>query len=145
MLPGDRVAFGSFLRGLSREDLASRFGKPLDPASPVVERFLFGPGDETRDVVGAFEWGGELLGSANLCLSAAGVGEVALIVTEAARSRSVGRALVLQLVVAAGRRRFRQLEAYISPGNVVARRLAARCGFRLLGRDAGYLRFGLDV
>lgn len=145
MRPGDRVAFGSFLRGLSQEDLARRFGRTLDPYSPIVERFLFGPGDERRGIVGAFGWGGELLGSANLCMGDDGVGEVAVVVARAVRSRSVGHTLVSMLVAAAGHRGLRRLEAYISSDNAAALGLASRFGLHLLDRDIQYLRFGLDL
>lgn len=145
MRTSDRAAFAAFLRGLSRDDLAARFGRPIDPTSPIVERFLFGSGDATHEVLGAFSPHGELLGSAMLGSASPGLAEIAALVTATMRSRKIGTALASALVASARQRDFRRVEAYVLPENATARALVTGRGFRLVGFCSGYLRFTLEV
>ena len=83
--------------------------------------------------------GGEVLGWAALtpvsgrCVYA-GVAEVSVYVSERARGRGVGKALLVALIDASEKNEFWTLQAGIFPENIASVALHERAGFRLVGR-----------
>ncbi len=95
------------------------------------------------------ETGGEITGFAALsAVSArpvyAGVAEVSVYVSEAARGHRLGLALLQALVVASEEAGIWMLQAGIFPENVASLALHAACGFREVGRRErlGRMRYG---
>jgi phosphinothricin acetyltransferase len=64
----------------------------------------------------------------------AGVAEVSVYVSQAARGQGVGRALLEALIAAAELHGIWTLQGATFPENVASLRLQARCGFRIIGR-----------
>lgn len=63
-----------------------------------------------------------------------GVAEVTVYVTESARGRSIGRALLEALIAESERNGIWTLQASIFPENTASVKLHLRCGFREVGR-----------
>jgi phosphinothricin acetyltransferase len=85
-----------------------------------------------RDAFGIVGWAA--LSQASSRRVYAGVAEVSIYVTESARGRGVGRALLTALVDEAERNGVWTLQAGIFPENIASIDLHTSCGFREVGR-----------
>ena len=136
---GDEQAFEGLLADLSPEDLICRFGYTLSRGHAAVRRYLFGPSQPCREVLGAFGPGGTFLGSANLGAVDDSGGEVAVIVGRSARRRSIATGLLLATAAQATRAGLKHLDAMVLASNEAAARLTASLGFKVRDRSGSQI------
>ena len=91
------------------------------------------------------EAAGEKVGTLSVIRLEDGRAEFSITVAPNLRGRGIGVAM-LRAGVAESRRLWpgAPLLAWIRTTNTASRRLFERCGFRLLGEEAGFLRYGVD-
>jgi acetyltransferase len=132
MTPDDEAAYRTILSRTSAEDRYYRFFRPVDVLDANdVHRFVqAGPG--LVGFIADSSGRGEPLGAAHAALLEDASAELAIIVTDGARERGVGKALMTALITYLRERGYRRIVAHSLQENVAFTRLAQSLGMRIL-------------
>lgn len=135
--PRDEAAYRAILDGTSAEDRYCRFFHHVDHFDPnEVQRFVT-PTDDMFGVIA--EEGGVAYGAAHAALIDATTAELGIVVTQGARKRGVGSALLAALIGHLKERGFVKLVAISLHGNSAFEALARRVGFTVERADGDAL------
>ena len=135
--PSDEDAYRTILEGTSAEDRYCRFFHHVDHFDPAeVHRFV----EERDDMFGMIaEEDGVAYGAAHAALLEAGTAELGIVVTQYARKRGVGIALLTALIARLKERGFTKLVAVSLRENHAFDALARRIGFTVERADGDAL------
>jgi GNAT superfamily N-acetyltransferase len=141
--PSDEAGYRTILERTSAEDRYCRFFHVVDHFDPdEVQRFVA----ERDDTLGMLaEEDGEPLGAAHAALLDDRVAELAIVVSENARRRGVGNALLTALIARLRTLGYRELVASALRENKAFAALARRHGFTMQRVDGIALRWVLPL
>jgi acetyltransferase len=131
IVPGDRAAFQSFVRGLSHDTRTNRFLTPVQELSPAMLDAMT-QADQGRHVALVATEGDRIIGEGRyVSLAANGRAEFALAVADDWQRQGIGAKLLGALVAAARQAGLRALEGEVLRTNTAMLRFVQRAGFRL--------------